>query len=125
MSQSGKRKKPPYPLIWYGGRLFRPLKTEGASETSGDTIFKYEQNGDHVTATYSGGNIAFGHLIARVQLDGSLDMRYHHRNKSNELMTGICTSVPEILPNGKLRLHETWQWTCRDHSHGTSILEEF
>ena len=40
-------------------------------------------------------------------------------------MTGICKSVPEILPNGKLRLHEAWQWTCRDHSRGTSVLEEF
>lgn len=125
MSEGDKRKKPDYPLIWYGGRLFRPVKTKGASETTGDTVFKYEQNGDLVTAKYSGGDIAIGHLIATIQLDGSLDMRYHHRNKSGELMTGICKSVPEVLPNGKLRLHETWQWTCHDHSRGTSILEEF
>lgn len=118
-------KKPPYPLIWYGGRLFRPVTTEGASETSAETIFKYEQNGDFVTATYSGGDIAFGHLIGVIAPDGCLDMRYHHRNKSGELMTGLCKTIPEILPSGRLRLHETWQWTCGNQSHGTSILEEF
>ena len=55
-------------------------------------------------------------------------MRYLHRNKSAELMTGTCQSVPEILDTGKIRLHETWQWTCpempSDKSKGTSILEE-
>lgn len=117
------RPRPDNP-IWYGGRLFRPAKTQGASETTFETVFKYEQDFDLVTATYSGGEIEFGQLIGTVQPDGSLDMRYHHRNKSGDLMTGICKTVPEVLPDGKLRLHESWQWTCRDRSHGTSILEE-
>jgi hypothetical protein len=28
------------------------------------------------------------------------------------------------LGNGKIRLHETWQWTSGDFSSGTSIIEE-
>jgi hypothetical protein len=39
-------------------------------------------------------------------------------------MTGKCFSKPEILTNGKIRLHETWQWTSGDLSTGTSIIEE-
>jgi hypothetical protein len=39
-------------------------------------------------------------------------------------MTGVCHSKPEILKNGKIRLHETWQWTSGDQSKGKSILEE-
>jgi len=39
-------------------------------------------------------------------------------------MTGKCKSRPEILENGKIRLHERWQWTCGDMSKGTSVLEE-
>jgi len=39
-------------------------------------------------------------------------------------MTGICKSKPEILPNGKIRLHERWQWTSGDLSLGQSIIEE-
>jgi len=39
-------------------------------------------------------------------------------------MTGKCTSTPELMENGKLRLHEVWQWTSGDLSECTSILEE-
>jgi len=39
-------------------------------------------------------------------------------------MTGTCFSKPEIMDNGKIRLHETWKWTSGDKSKGNSILEE-
>ena len=61
--------------MYYGGRLFRPVKTSDTSQTGADTIFKYEQNGDMVTATYSGGNIRFGQIIGQVDETGTLDMR--------------------------------------------------
>jgi hypothetical protein len=51
-------------------------------------------------------------------------MRYHQINDNDELMTGICFSTPEILENGKIRLHESWEWTSGDQSKGTSIIEE-
>ena len=108
----------------YGGRLFRPVKTSGASQIGDDTIFKYEQIEDMVTATYSGGNIRFGQIIGRVDEDGVLDMRYQHMDRSGALMTGHCKTTPEILPGGKLRLHESWRWTCGGCGEGQSILEE-
>lgn len=51
-------------------------------------------------------------------------MRYHQVNNKNELMTGICKSKSEILENGKVRLHESWEWTSGDKSKGQSIIEE-
>ena len=51
-------------------------------------------------------------------------MRYQQVNNKGELMTGVCFSKSEILANGKIRLHETWQWTAGDKSKGTSVLEE-
>jgi len=39
-------------------------------------------------------------------------------------MTGVCTSKPEFLANGKIRLHESWKWTSGDKSEGKSINEE-
>lgn len=123
-----------YPLIWYGGRLFRPVKTQGSSETSSETIFKYEQKDALVTATYSGGDIRLGHLIGLVNKNGSLDMRYHHVNTDGALMTGTCHTIPEVLDDGRLRLHESWQWTSGPNisdpnisgfkTRGASILEE-
>lgn len=110
--------------IYYGGRLFRPLTTEGASDTDNETIFKYEQKRDLLTGTYSGGSISYGHLIGLVDEGGRIDMRYHHLTVDGELKTGICRSIPEFLDSGKIRLHESWQWTSGDKSKGTSILEE-
>lgn len=111
-------------MINYGGRLFRSVTSSETSQTDADTIFKYEQRDDLVTATYSGGGIRYGHLIGRVDEAGILDMRYHHMDTEGQLRTGVCTTTPETLPSGQLRLHEVWQWTSGDKSKGTSILEE-
>lgn len=110
--------------INYDKKTFRPCTNSENGETSDATTFYYRQVGNILTATYSGGKIKFGHLIGLVDEFGNIDMRYHQININNELMTGICKSKPEVLPNGKLRLHEIWQWTSGDNSKGTSIIEE-
>ena len=110
--------------VHYGGRLFRPMSTEGTSDTDSETIFKYEQRRGLLTGTYSGGQISYGHLIGLVDELGHIDMRYHHLTVDGELKTGICRSVPEFLDSGKIRLHESWQWMSGNCEKGTSILEE-
>lgn len=111
-------------MVNYNNKTFRSIANTGNGEVGGETLFHYHQDEMIVTATYAGGSIKKGHLIAVVLEDGSLDMRYHHINIAGELMTGICTSMPEELPNGKIRLYETWQWTSGDKSKGNSAIEE-
>lgn len=111
-------------MIDYHGKTFRPVENSENGETSGETLFHYQQQGNILTAEYSGGEIKYGHLIGLVDDFGNIDMRYHQINKKGELMTGICNSRPELLENGKIRLHETWQWTSGDGSQGSSVLEE-
>ncbi|WP_111672803.1 n-acetylglutamate synthase [Algoriphagus litoralis] len=111
-------------MINYNDRIFRPVVNTENSETSNATVFAYKQTGNILTAEYSGGKIKKGHLIGLVDENGHIDMRYHQVNNENELMTGICKSIPEILGNGKIRLHETWEWTSGDRSKGASMLEE-
>ena len=108
----------------YEGKSFRPVYNTENGETSSETIFQYHQVGNILTCNYSGGKILIGHLIGLVEKEGSINLRYHQINKQGKLMTGICHSVPEILENGKIRLHETWQWTSGDFSKGESVLEE-
>jgi hypothetical protein len=38
--------------------------------------------------------------------------------------SGRCQSRPELLSNGRVRLHERWQWTDGADGHGESIIEE-
>ncbi len=108
----------------YNNRTFHPVSNTGNGETSGETVFVYKQNGNILTSEYAGGKIISGHLIGLVDEAGNIDMRYHQVNDKGEIMTGICSSVPEILPDGKIRLHETWQWTSGDLSKGESVIEE-
>jgi len=111
--------------IDYQGKIFRPVTNAANGEVSGETVFHYRQTGNIVTADYSGGGILLGHLIALADAEGRLDMRYHQVNTRGEIQTGICRSVPERLPDGRIRLHETWQWTSGDGSRGESVVEEW
>jgi hypothetical protein len=108
----------------YNNKTFRPVSNSENAETSEETIFIYRQNGRILTSEYSGGKVIKGHLIGIVDTSGRIDMRYHQINAKGQLMTGICHSIPEIMENGKVRLHESWQWTSGDMSSGNSILEE-
>lgn len=111
-------------MINYNNKRFRPVSNTDNGETSGETVFHYRQNGRILTAEYAGGKIINGHLIGLVDDTGCISMRYHQVNDKHELMTGLCHSEPEMLPDGKIRLHETWQWTSGDKSKGESIIEE-
>ena len=110
--------------ISYDRRIFRPVSNSETGEVGDETLFRYHQKDDIVWAEYSGGQIRFGTLIATMLDDGSLDMRYQHINAHGDLMTGVCRSTPETLPDGRIRLHEKWQWTSGDLSSGESVIEE-
>ncbi|MGJ5640786.1 n-acetylglutamate synthase [Formosa sp. S-31] len=108
----------------YHNKRFRPVQNTINGETTADTVFEYKQEGNILTAIYRGGSITKGHLMGLVDALGNIEMCYHQINDKGELMTGRCLSKPELLPNGKLRLHETWQWTSGDCSKGQSVIEE-
>ena len=108
----------------YNKKTFRSVNNTINGDVNNETFFHFSQDGKIVRATYSGGDVECGHLIAIADENGVLDMRYHHVNKDGGLMTGVCRSVPQLLGNGKIRLHENWQWTSGDRSVGTSIIEE-
>lgn len=111
-------------MINYNDKYFRPLVNSANGETSGDTIFHYRQEDNIVTAEYAGGKIIKGQLIGITDETGRLNFRYQQVNDKGEIMTGTCMSVPELMPNGKLKLYEHWQWTSGDFSRGESIVEE-
>lgn len=110
--------------INYHNKKFQPISNTANGETSAQTIFHYQQEGNILTANYQGGAIVKGHLIGLVDEQGNINMRYHQVNAQGELMTGQCFSRPEVLENGKIRLHESWQWTSGDGSKGESVIEE-
>jgi hypothetical protein len=109
----------------YDGRLFRTISNTEGGETGAETVFHYRQEGDFVWATYRGGEVAFGTLLAKADDEGRLGMRYQQLNRGGEWRAGRCLSVPEVLEDGRYRLRETWQWLTGDGSSGESVVEEF
>jgi hypothetical protein len=110
--------------VSYEGRRFRSVENSASGEVGPETVFAYRQSGDVVSATYEGGGVRSGVLIATADGGGNLDARYAHVNASGGLMTGECRTTPEVLPDGRLRLHEEWRWTSGDGSSGRSVVEE-
>jgi len=111
-------------MIDYNDRVFRSVSNSPNGEVDEETIFQYQQQSFLVSATYSGGGILFGHLIGLANAEGVMELSYHHINKEGNLRTGVCVTTPELLPDGKIRLHERWRWTNGDGSEGESIAEE-
>ena len=56
--------------------------------------------------------------------DGILDLRYQHVSTTHEIRTGRCRSTPELLEDGRIRLHEQWEWTEGGTGAGSSVVEQ-
>ncbi|MEO8585423.1 MAG: n-acetylglutamate synthase [Acidobacteriota bacterium] len=110
--------------IDFDGRRFRTVQNSDAGESSSETVFRYRQKGSVVWATYHGGNVSFGTLLARVVAGGRLEMVYQHLNKNGDFRTGRCRARVEVLGDGRYRLHEFWEWTSGASGKGRSVTEE-
>lgn len=87
-------------------------------------MFIYHQSGTDFSAEYSGGEVKTGFMVGKVDAAGGLDFYYEHLNLDDEIRAGKCHSVPTIKDNGKIELHEKWQWLNGDCSKGESVVVE-
>lgn len=118
-SKGGKLK-----MINFDGRTFVSIENTPNGEVSSKTLFKYKQEGEIISATYSGGEIVKGLLIGIVKEEGRLEFRYNHINSKKEIRGGECISTPEILSDGRIRLYEAWKWLDTEVTKGNSVIEE-
>ena len=110
--------------INYDGKNFVPKRNTENGEVDGQTVFHYHQKENTIWAEYFGGEIKQGFLIGMVDDNGNLAFTYLHLNDSNQFRLGKCNSIPVFLENGKIEMHEEWQWLNGDKSKGTSLIVE-
>ena len=104
------------------GRVLRPAAAVEGGQVTPETEFRFRQSGDMVWGRYSGGGIRLGFFVGTN--DGrTVSFRYSQLDTLGETASGSSVDRIEALPDGRVRLHESWQWDSRDGS-GTSILEE-
>jgi hypothetical protein len=110
--------------INYDGRRFRLASTSTGDTAAVDgTIFTYQQTGDLVTCDYAGGSVQVGRMVGLVGAAGKLTIRFTHIYTDGRMASGQGESVPEVLPDGRIRLHETFTVFDSDYS-GVSVVEE-
>lgn len=105
------------------GRWFVDVSPRRAGDVGEGTRFGYHEEADGtVWARYEGGRVRLGFLVGTRHGD-ELAFRYTHLTVDGDTATGHCSSTIEALDDGRLRLHETWEWDSRP-GRGTSKLEE-
>lgn len=105
------------------GRVFKGVVNYDDGDLNQETRFHYFQSGRAVWGTITGGGVAWGGLVASVQSDNSLQMNWFYITPDARTVGGTCVSVAETLPDGRLRLHESWQIAGTDET-GESQIEE-
>lgn len=110
--------------INFHGRTFTGVSNSPNGQISGDTIFNYSQHDNILSATYQGGSIREGYMLGLIHEDNSLHFTYHHIDIDGHLKSGYCKSTPEVLPDGRIRLYERWEWTHGGEGKGESVVEE-
>ena len=104
------------------GRRFQAVADVPGGDVGAQTTFEYVEAGGVVHARYAGGAVRLGFLVGTRE-DDRLRFRYAQVRADGTTASGRCESRIEVLPDGRLRLHEIWAWESQPGA-GTSVVEE-
>jgi hypothetical protein len=104
------------------GKRMRVANTSSSGVVSADTALTLEQRGDLVQGHYEGGTIVAGRLLGR---SSGTELRFCYVQVDTAGHTDAGTSVGtiDVLPDGRLRLTESFTWFTRPDS-GSNVFEE-
>jgi hypothetical protein len=106
----------------YDNKRFRPV---GGATGEASRVATYRQHGDLLWGEFTGGHARRGVLTGTARPDGRLEFGYCMVLDTGEVISGHCRSTPEILPDGRIRLHEEWERYGAHAGSGVSRIEEF
>jgi hypothetical protein len=111
-------------VLDYDGRTFHSSAHETAGGDGQGPVGHYRQSGNLVWARFAGGAVVSGTLVGTCASDGTLDLAYCQVLENGEVVAGRCTSTPEVLHDGRIRLREDWRRFDDPGSEGVSYIEE-
>jgi hypothetical protein len=102
--------------------MFRSVAEVEGGDVGTETIFHYSEDDGVIHARYAGGQVTLGFLVG--SRDGDrLDFRYAQLRTDGTTAAGHCRSRIVELPDGRLRMEESWEWDSHDGA-GTSVVEQ-
>ncbi|MEU6368948.1 hypothetical protein ABZ876_25200 [Streptomyces sp. NPDC046931] len=108
----------------YNNRFFVSSAAETAGPDHEVPVGHYHQAGPIVWAEFRGGKVLIGRLVGTCDPDGTLHLAYCQALDGGTVVAGECTSTPEFLPDGRIRLREEWRRLDAAGSSGVSYIEE-
>ncbi|MCX3062352.1 hypothetical protein [Streptomyces beihaiensis] len=104
------------------GLVLAPVADQEPGQVGTRTRFAYHEEDGRIWAEYEGGDVVRGRLVG-TRAGDRLDFRYVQLRSDGTTSSGHCVSTVSELPDGRLRLDETWRWESQEGS-GTSVVEE-
>ena len=107
--------------ISFAGKRMNAPVTAANGVINSNTIFRFDQSDDLISAHYSGGKVLSGYLIGKMTGD-KFEFRYCQMDSESKLNGGHSICDLKLLSDGRLQLTEHFQWA--DGSTGKNIIEE-
>ncbi|MGW5370802.1 hypothetical protein ACWER6_34970 [Streptomyces sp. NPDC004009] len=104
------------------GLVLAPVADQAPGQVGTRTRFAYHERDGEIWAEYAGGDVVRGHLVGTREGD-RLDFRYVQLKRDGTTSWGHCASTVVELPDGRVRLEETWEWESQPGA-GTSVVEQ-
>lgn len=104
------------------GLVLAPVADQAPGQVGTRTRFTYHEQDGGIWAEYAGGDVVRGRLVGRRAGD-RIDFRYVQLKTDGTTSSGHCVSLVTELPDGRVRLEETWEWESQE-GHGTSSVEQ-
>ncbi|WP_353942078.1 hypothetical protein ABII15_10810 [Streptomyces sp. HUAS MG91] len=104
------------------GLFLAPVADQAPGQVGTRTRFAYHEEDGRIWADYEGGDVVRGHLVG-TRTGDRLDFRYVQLKTDGSTSSGHCLSAVSELPDGRVRLDETWRWESQE-GRGTSVVEE-
>ncbi|MBM7438459.1 hypothetical protein [Streptomyces sp. HB132] len=115
------------------GLVLAPVADQSPGQVGTRTRFAYHERDGRIWAEYTGGDVVRGHLVGTREADlldfiprslkgtgGTPTVQLKHDGTTS---SGHCVSTVTELPDGRVRLDETWQWESQE-GRGKSVVEE-
>ncbi|MFF6989992.1 hypothetical protein OHT77_32405 [Streptomyces sp. NBC_00252] len=104
------------------GLVLAPVADQAPGQVGTRTRFTYHEQDGGIWAEYAGGDVVRGRLVG-TRAGDRIDFRYVQLKADGTTSSGHCVSLVTELPDGRVRLEETWEWESQE-GHGTSSVEQ-
>jgi hypothetical protein len=104
------------------GLVLAPVADQAPGQVGTRTRFTYHEREGEIWAVYTGVDVVRGRLVGTREGD-RLDFRYVQLKRDGTTASGHCVSAVVELPDGRVRLEETWEWESQ-RGNGTSVVEQ-